>query len=272
MKIFAAVVALLLLPTGARNNTSQSCSQLLSGGIPPATLTASGPLKYRLTTEYNVLGPEGAEINTHIVTGEFTAKKDEMEWTSVTVGPSNGHGQAANTTEHQKYMEGLHYTRADAQARTTADFFRGFPANAFDERNLVWDEWMFDILIRDNLDKLRLNHPLAAQSGAVPLAGAGTFTNRRIELTWTGIGQRHGEDCFLIHYEALLNSLNVNASPVTVKGRSDYMGDIWVSVRSHNIEYGTLLEEVAGTLTGVPGTNGPQPLHVLRVASLEHVK
>ncbi|HEY6252089.1 MAG TPA: hypothetical protein VI685_19195 [Candidatus Angelobacter sp.] len=278
MKMFAAVAVLTLLATGARHAAPPSCSQLLSGSVPPATVQASGPWKYRLTTEYNILGPQGAEANSHVVTGDFTAmtgdfiaKGEELQWTSVTVGQSSGHAQAVNSIEHQKFMEGLHYTRADSQKTTTADFFHDFPQTATDEKNLVWDELMFDSLIRHNLDKLHLNQPLAAESGDVPLAGAGTFTNRRIELTWTGIGQRHGEDCLLVHYEALLNTFSINSGPVTVTGRSDYMGDIWVSIRTHKIEYGTLLEEVAGTLANLPGSSGPQPLHVLRVATLEHL-
>lgn len=271
MKMFAAVV-LTLLAGGARNSAPTSCTQLLSGNIPAASQPAGGPMKYRLITEYNILGPQGAAAGSHVVTGDFTTKGEELEWTSVTVGQSSGHGQAVNSIEHQKFMEGLHYTRADAQKTTTAGFFKNFPASAIDEKNLVWDELMFDSLIRQNLDKLHLNQPFFALSGDVPLAGSGTFTNRRIELTWTGIGQRHGEDCLLVHYEALLNTFSINSDPVTVTARSDYMGDIWVSVRTHQIEYGTLLEEVAGTIANIPGSNGPQPLHVLRLATVEHLQ
>lgn len=271
MKIFAAFFA-LLLAAGARNTALPSCSQLLSGNIPPATVQSSGPLKYRLTTEYNILGPQGAEADTHVVTGDFTAKGEELQWTSVTVGQSSGHAQAVKSTEHQKFMEGLHYTHADSEKSTSADFFRDFPQMAIDEKNLVWDELMFDTLIRNHLDKLRLNQPLLAESGDVPLAGSGTFNNRRIELTWTGIGQRHGEECLLVHYEALLNTFSLKTDPVTVTGRSDYMGDIWVSIRTHQIEYATLVEEVAGTLTNIPGSSSPQPMHVLRLLTLEHLQ
>jgi len=272
MKMFAAVAALTLFATGARTTTPSSCSQLLSGNVSPATVPSNGPLKYRLTTEYDLLSPQGTEAGTHVVTGEFTAKAEELQWTSVTVGQSSGHAQAVNSTEHQKFMEGLHYTRGDAAKTTTAAFFHDFPPTAIDEKNLVWDELMFESLIRQNLDKLRLNQPILAQSGDVQLAGSGTFTNRRIELTWTGMGQRHGQDCLLVHYEALLNTFSINSGPITVTGRSDYMGDIWISIRTHRIEYGTLLEEVAGTLANVPGSNGVQPLHVLRLATLEQLQ
>lgn len=269
MKIFTAFLS-FLLAAGASNTSPSSCSQLLSGNIPPATVQSAGPLKYRLTTEYNILGSQGEPAGTHVVTGDFTIKGEELQWTSVTVGQSSGHAQPITSSEHQKFMEGLHYTRSDSQKSTSADFFSGFPPAAIDEKNLVWDELMFDTLLR-HLDKLRLNQPLFAESGDVQLAGSGTFTNRRIELTWTGIGQRHGEDCFLVHYEALLNTFNIKSGPVTVIGRSDYMGDIWVSIRTHYVEYATLVENVAGTVANIPGSNGPQPMHVLRLLTLEHV-
>lgn len=260
-----SVIAALVLPSG------DPCTTVLAGKIPPAASPASRPAttKYHFTTEYTMLGPQGAEAGTHVVTGDFATTGDSLRWTSVTVGPSAGHGQPATTGEHQVYMEGLAYPR-DAQSITSSDFFKGFPAAATDERNLVWDELMFHGFAA-SIDGLRLNEPVVAPSGDVALAGSGTFTNRRIELTLLGVGRRNGEDCFLIHYEALLNTFTINVDPVTVSGRSDYLGDIWVSIRTRQIEYGTLFEEVAGTIANIPGSAGPQPLHVLRAATLQRL-
>ena len=253
-------IALLILPSG------DPCTAVLAGKIPPAASHARRPLKYHFVTDYTMLGPQGAEAGTHVVTAAFVTTGDSLRWTNVTVGPSAGHGQPATTGEHQTYMEGLTYAR-DAQNLTSKDFFRGFPEAATDEKNLVWDELMFHGFAR-NLDRLRLNEPVVAPPGDVALAGSGTFTNRRIELTLVGVGRRNGEDCFLIHYEALINTFTIKAGPVTVSGRSDYLGDIWVSIRTRQIEYGTLFEEVAGVITDIPGSPGPQPLHVLRTATL----
>jgi len=256
-------IGLLTLPSG------DPCTKVLAGAIPPATSRAGQPLKYHFTTEYTMLGPQGAETGTHVVTADFTAGNDSLRWTSVSVGPSAGHGQPATAAEHQTYMEGLAYLR-EGQNLTSSDFFRDFPAAATDERNLVWDELMFHGFAA-NIDRLRLNEPVVAPSEAVPLAGSGTFTNRRIELTLLGVGRRNGEDCFLVHYEALLNTFTINVGAITVSGRSDYLGDIWVSIRTRQIEYGTLFEEVAGVIANIPGSAGPQPLHVLRSATLQHL-
>jgi hypothetical protein len=262
------VIGLLMLPSGDHEQRGPaSCTTVLAGKIPAAASHRTQPMKYHFSTEYTMLAPEGAETGTHVVSGDFTTSGDSVRWTSVTVGPSAGHGEPATTGEHQIYMEGFAYAR-EAQNLTSSDFFRGFPDAATDERNLVWDELMFHGFVA-NLDRLRLNEPVVAPSGDVPLAGSGTFTNRRIELTLVGVGRRNGADCFLIHYEALLNTFTITAGVVTVSGRSDYLGDIWVSIRTRQIEYGTLFEEVAGVITHVPGAPGSQPLHVLRTATLQ---
>jgi len=256
-----SIIALLILPSG------DPCTSVLAGKIPPAASHARRPLAYHFVTEYTTVGPQGAEAGTRVVTADFVASGDSLRWTSVTVGPSAGHGQPAAAGEHQTYMEGLTYAR-NAQNLTANSFFRGFPEAATDEKNLVWDELMFHGFATD-LERLRLNEPVLAPSGDVPLAGSGTFTNRRIELTLVGVGRRNGEDCFVIHYEALLNTFTIKVNPVTVSGGSDYLGDIWVSIRTRQIEYGTLFEEVTGMIADIPGTSGPQPLHVMRTATLQ---
>ena len=57
---------------------------------------------------------------------------------------------------------------------------------------------------------------------------------------------------------------------MTLKGRSDYWGTIWVALRTKQIEYGTLYENVMGEMT-LPGQTVPQPLSVMRRGTLEPV-
>lgn len=252
-----------------QKSSSDVYKHVLSGEIPPTTTRSIAPAKYHFTTEYTTLDRQGTQTGTRIVTADFTSSDKEVHWTSVTVGPAAGHGQPATKAERQAYMEGFHYPR-DAQQITSAEFFRSFPQNSNDEKDLVWDELMFHSFASD-IDRLRLNEPVTAQSGDVVLGGAGQFTNRQIELTLQGVGRRNGEDCLLIHYEALLNRFTLNEGPVTVSGRSDYSGTLWVSIRTRQIQYATMLEEVAGIISNIPGAPGPQPLNILRTATLERV-
>ena len=48
-----------------------------------------------------------------------------------------------------------------------------------------------------------------------------------------------------------------------MKARSDYWGEIWVSLSSKQIEHATLQETVIGQLQ-LPGQSAAQPLHVFR--------
>ena len=69
------------------------------------------------------------------------------------------------------------------------EFFPGFPEIEVKTKNLVWDMHIIEELGWDYFAKLELNQPYAIQSQPedVPLAGAGTFQNRRVELTWVGL-------------------------------------------------------------------------------------
>src|SRR5215510_14819637 len=67
-----------------------------------------------------------------------------------------------------------------------------------------------------------LNQPYTIQSQPedVPLAGTGTFQNRRIELTWFGLSKRNNEMCALIQYHALMNKFTTFMGNMVFQGRS----------------------------------------------------
>ena len=80
------------------------------------------------------------------------------------------------------------------------------------------------------------------------MPGVGTFQNHRVVLVWLGDSKRNGQDCALIQYQAFFNPLEINSGPMTLKGRSDYWGEIWVSLATKQIEYATLYENVMGEM------------------------
>jgi hypothetical protein len=98
----------------------------------------------------------------------------------------------------------------------------------------------------------------------------GTFHNRDVVLQWAGRSRRNGEDCALINYEAFLNPIDIAVGGMTLKGRSDYWGQIWVSLASRQIEYGTLNEMVVGEMK-IPGQDTAQPVNVFRSGTFEPV-
>jgi hypothetical protein len=52
---------------------------------------------------------------------------------------------------------------------------------------------------------------------------------------------------------------------MTLNGRSDYWGEIWVSLTTKQIEYSTLYEVVVGEMK-LPGQNATQVVNVFRSA------
>jgi hypothetical protein len=167
-------------------------------------------------------------------------------------------------------MEGFEYEFADARDMLKPEFFRGFPAADLKPKNLVWDTHMIEDFAWRRFDRLELNRPVALQSSPedVPLAGSGTFQNRRVELTWTGISKRADRLCALIRYEAFGNRFDVSAGGVGARGRSHYWGEIWVSLRDKQVEYATLLEDVMSEVA-VPGQPAKQLVNVFRKGTLE---
>ena len=94
--------------------------------------------------------------------------------------------------------------------------------------------------------------------------------NRDIVLEWIGSSQRNGQDCALIRFQALLNPVEIMNAGITLKGLSNYWGQIWVSTATRQIEYATINETVVGDLK-LAGQDTPMTINVIRSGVLEPV-
>ena len=95
------------------------------------------------------------------------------------------------------YMSGFGYDSRQGYQMFFPKFFESIPGTtaATYAKNLVWDTHMLEQFARSYFSVLRLNEPYVMTKGSgssVPLAGMGTFKNRRIELTWVGNSERNG--------------------------------------------------------------------------------
>jgi hypothetical protein len=95
------------------------------------------------------------------------------------------------------------------------------------------------------------------------MPNVGTFNSRDTVLEWIGNSQRNGEDCALIRYQSFFNPLQIASAGMTLKGRSDYWGEIWVSIATKQIEFATLYESVVGEMK-LPGPSTTQVINVFR--------
>lgn len=237
------------------------------------TVKDNGPRTYKFTVDYNTANTRGETWMRQHLTGEYTRglPGGEVMWKNVTQADAVG-GATAPFAAAQKrdFLEGFRYQN-DLASTLKPDFFKGFPPTAVMERNLIWDTGMIEVFGQNFFDHLKLNEPYHVVSNQdVNMPDVGTFHNRDVVLEWIGRSQRNGQDCALIRYEAFFNPLEIASGGMTLKGRSDYWGQIWVSLATKQIEYGTINESVVGEMK-LPGQDTTQVLNIFRSGSLEPI-
>jgi hypothetical protein len=228
-----------------------------------------GARVYRFTVVYNNANSKGEVLQRYRLSGEYTRglADGEVIWNNVFRSDSDGPTGPFTAEQKIAFMEGFRY-RNDLASTLGPDFLKGFPAAAVVERNLVWDTGMIEYYGQHFLNKLKLNEAFHVPGADVNMPDVGTFNNRDAVVEWVGLSRRNGQDCALIEYRAFLNPLQIANGGVTLKGRSEYWGQIWVSLATRQIEYGTLYESVTGEVK-LPGQNGTQVVNVFRSGVLE---
>ena len=170
--------------------------------------------------------------------------------------------------QKQDFIEGFHYP-AGSPDTLKPDFFKSFPSSAVFERNLIWDTSMMESFGQNFFDQLKLNVPLHISTDQdVNMPGVGTFHSRDTVLEWVGRSERNGQECALIDYRSFFNPLQLAVGGMTIQGRSDFWGEIWVSLATKQIEYATIYEEVSGEMK-LPGQDTPQLVSVFRIGTFE---
>jgi hypothetical protein len=268
----------LLLIAGLALGTAISLlSQSKSGQTPNlpqgTTVKDSGPRIYRFTVDYNTANTKGELVYRQRVTGEYTRglPGGEVMWKNVTMANAVGATAPFDAPEKSNFMEGFRYHN-DMASTMTPDFFKGFPPTAVMQRNLVWDTGMIEMFGQTHFDQLKLNEPYQILSDQdVKIPDVGTFHNHNVVLEWIGHSQRNGQECALIKYEAFFNPVQIATGGMTLTGRSDYWGEIWVSLETRQIEYSTINESVVGEMI-LPGQDAPQVLNIFRTGALEPVQ
>jgi hypothetical protein len=224
-----------------------------------------GPRTYRFTVNYTSANTQGETIYRQVITGDYTRglPKGDVAWHHVTVANAVGAEAPFHTAQTRGFMEGFEY-HDDQGITFTPDFFKSFPVTAVIERNLIWDTGMLEAYGQNYFDQFKLNEPFHPGSHQIiSMPNVGTFNSRDTVLEWIGNSQRNGEDCALIRYQSFFNPLQIASAGMTLKGRSDYWGEIWVSIATKQIEFATLYESVVGEMK-LPGPSTTQVINVFR--------
>jgi len=76
------------------------------------------------------------------------------------------------------------------------------------ERNFVWDTLMIESFGQLELEHLKLNAPYHVPDSAdVEMQGLGSFHHKDLQLIWTGISKRNGQECAVVDYQAFFNQV-----------------------------------------------------------------
>jgi hypothetical protein len=230
------------------------------------------PRTYRFTVEYNTGNTQGEIVRRQRLVGEYTRglPGEEVIWRNVSESDADGPTAEYAAPQKRPFMEGFRYHNNFANSMKP-EFFKAFPVTAVFERNLVWDTQMFEYFGQSFFDRLKINEPyvaIADQNAQMP--DVGNFHNKRVVLEWIGYSHRNGQDCAIIQYRAFMNPVEIASAGITLNGRSDYWGEIWVSLVTKQIEYGTLYENVMGEVK-MQNSESVQPANIFRTATFEPV-
>lgn len=77
-----------------------------------------------------------------------------------------------------------------------------------------------------------------------------TFTSRYQKLIWSGITKCNNKVCAIVKFESLYNPLKIDNNQMSVKGRSLYFGEMWISLTDKQVEFATMIEDVVMKLQG----------------------
>jgi hypothetical protein len=230
----------------------------------------AGPRTYRFTVDYSTADVHGRIIQLERVKGDYTRglPDNKAVWENVTVADSTHAGGPLGPERKQEFMNGFQYDRKSFNPMSP-DFFKDFPETAVNERNLVWDTVMLENFGQEQFEHLALNQAYHfSRDQDVNMPGVGKFHNRVVQLMWIGKSYRNGQNCALIEYRAYFNPLEMAMSGMTFEGRSHFWGLIWVSLKTKQIEYGTLYEDVLGEMKP-PGSNSTQIVNTFRSGIFE---
>ncbi len=205
------------------------------------------PYSYEVITDYYNHDILGNFINKMQVKGIYTRGLEgkRVRWNNATISQMSASDKDFPAGVKQDYMENFTYSPSDNMMNTEA--FKNFPAaTGVFAKNLVWDVLSFEVFAWTYYDSLQLNIPYTAHkiNGKLELGDLGTFENKDIKITWTGISVMNEKTCAVIEFLAMDNPIDFKTDFMQMKGRSHYWGTVWLSLSDKQIEYGVLHEDV----------------------------
>jgi hypothetical protein len=274
-KLFTLTTALLMCSAMVFGQQTQKVNpvKIIEAGKLPQNLELKNDLqKFVVTTDHFNTDIFGNFFNKIRIKGEYTRglPDDKVKWNNVSVAMSMSRNDEFGAGSPVAYMENFSYKVSDDMLKP--ENFSTFTEHSAYTKNLVWDMMGIEGLAWVNFNDLELNKPFKAEffNGKMDLAGMGSFENKDMVITWTGITERNGEYCAVIEFRTMNNPLEYAGEGISMKGRSHYWGTIWVSVEDKQIEHAVLFEDVVMEIQ-LPGQTGKQIMDATREITYEKV-
>jgi len=271
------LTTILVLTTGlmafCQKKSNVNVAELLKAGTLPQSLELKDELqKYVVTTDHFNTDIFGNFFNKIRIKGDYTRglPDKQVKWNNVSVAMSMLRNDEFSAGSPVAYMENFSYTVSEDMLKP--EKFSTFTENSAYTKNLVWDMMGIEGLAWVNFNDLELNKPFKATffNGKMDLAGMGSFENKDMVITWTGITERNGEYCAVIEFRTMNNPLEYTGDGMSMKGRSHYWGTIWVSVEDKQVEHAVLFEDVVMEIQ-LPGQTNKQIMDATREISFVKV-
>ena len=271
------LTTILVLTTGlmafCQKKSNVNVAELLKAGTLPQSLELKDELqKYVVTTDHFNTDIFGNFFNKIRIKGDYTRglPDKQVKWNNVSVAMSMSRNDEFSAGSPVAYMENFSYTVSEDMLKP--EKFSTFTENSAYTKNLVWDMMGIEGLAWVNFNDLELNKPFKATffNGKMDLAGMGSFENKDMVITWTGITERNGEYCAVIEFRTMNNPLEYSGEGMSMKGRSHYWGTIWVSVEDKQVEHAVLFEDVVMEIQ-LPGQTNKQIMDATREISFVKV-
>jgi hypothetical protein len=271
------LTTILVLTTGlmafCQKKSNVNVAELLKAGTLPQSLELKDELqKYVVTTDHFNTDIFGNFFNKIRIKGDYTRglPDKQVKWNNVSVAMSMSRNDEFSAGSPVAYMENFSYTVSEDMLKP--EKFSTFTEHSAYTKNLVWDMMGIEGLAWVNFNDLELNKPFKATffNGKMDLAGMGSFENKDMVITWTGITERNGEYCAVIEYRTMNNPLEYTGDGMSMKGRSHYWGTIWVSVEDKQVEHAVLFEDVVMEIQ-LPGQTNKQIMDATREISFVKV-
>ena len=248
---------------------------ILKSGKLPQNLELKNDLqKFVVTTDHFNTDIFGNFFNKFRIKGEYTRglPGDLVKWNNVTVAMAMARNAEFGKGDPLGYMENFAYKVSEDMMKP--EKFSTFTEHSAFTKNLVWDMMGIEGFAWAYFNELELNKPYKAAmfNGKIDLAGMGSFENKDVILTWTGITRwSNGEYCAVIEFITMNNPLEYAGEGMSMKGRSHYWGTIWVSVEDKQVEHAVLFEDVVMEIQ-LPGQTGKQVMDATREITYERVQ